>query len=263
MDIGVNLAAQLLFWLLGGIVVAGWLRRTSVKRFREFFGLKHNGSLDIYLSRMKLAKGKPGEKLSDQGISLEELWAAQSILRLFSTAPARVPGVVRALVDEILLPLPAEVRAKISPPDYSTSKSTNIIAIGSAKHNTVRQHYLENTQHPFLILSPKDKELGGSLVKVLKGDHKDKMFQCENEKKESLAIIERIYDPKIRTVIFMCAGLHSDSSWGAAEYLVRNWKSLSKEHGAGPFALFLRFPRTSGAPNQAYMAPLEKRTFTR
>jgi len=55
--------------------------------------------------------------------------------------------------------------------------------------------------------------------------------------------------------LFFCLGARGDSSWAAAEYLVRNWKRLSGEFGDEDFVACLGFPQTEKYMNE-YREPL-------
>ena len=254
-DIVVDILAQVCFWALGGLFVSIFVRQTSVKRFREFFGLQKNPKLVIYLSNMSLDKGHAENFDSDRGAAWEEHRAALIALRLFNRTPARVPALVRDLVDEILLPSRTEVETRLSPGSSSCVdiQSTNVISIGSARNNKVREHCLQLT--PYLVLPHKEGlPRGSKCILVLKGDLKDKEYKKVQNR--SLAIIERVQDENGGTVVFMCVGENSDSSWEAAEYLVRHWERLSKKSCNSPFALGLQFPR-GDTPNQEYVEPEE------
>jgi len=253
-DLGINCLAQFLFWLFAGILVLLYTRLTNVRRFRQFFGLYKDSNIVIYLSNMKL-KGASDLQIDpkDRGVSLEELRAVQSIYSLFGRTPLRVPELVRGLVDGYFIPGPTKVATEPSPITADDLRFTNMIVIGSARHNSVREHYLTQSTLPYLALEPKESDYiaqGASSrrgVRVLQGNRKGDLV----EENYNFAIVEKICGGDKGTVVFMCVGERGDSSWGAAEYLVRNWGRLSKRKcksksgrfGTSSFALCLGFPK--------------------
>jgi hypothetical protein len=256
-DIAANIVADILFWIVGGIGVMIWLRTTTIRRFRAFFGLDKNPHLVIYLSNMTI-EGAPKSATSgadsggyetrpNRSIALEEHWAAQSILRLFASAPARVPGLVRGLVDEFLLPCPTKVMTEISPGTLDGMPATNIITIGSDKHNSVTRYCLR--LDPYLELDKKNR-----CVQVLKGPNKGQVLRRDTT--GSLAVLERIRVADGGPVIFCCVGEHSVSSWQIAEYLAYNWQYLYKQWGDSSFALCFQYGDPDILRNmQQYVCP--------
>ena len=55
--------------------------------------------------------------------------------------------------------------------------------------------------------------------------------------------------------LIMCAGVRSDGSWAATEYLARNWRKLARRHGEGCFAICLGFPKLA-AYMDSYLEPM-------
>jgi len=254
-DICINIIAQFLAWALGGAGVSGYIRVTSVRRFREFFGLYKEPSLFIYLSNMALS----GD--IDRGVALQELWAAQSLHSLFGRTPSRVPEVIRGLVDSFLIPSPTEVVTRISPPETDGNPFPNMIVIGSAKHNTVRAQCLRELKLHFALESkesefPRQKDFCDRGGQMIGGSHK-----CKSGAEYYFAILEKTQDEEGH-MVFMCVGESADSSWGAVEFLTRNWQRLSKRFGASPFALWLDFSK-GGTPMQKYVEPEERCAYAR
>ena len=256
-DLGNNILADMIFVVACWIFVSLYVRATTVRSFRHFFGLDKESKLVIYVSNMPLqgASDAPADP-RDRGVSLEEFQAAQSIGSLFGKIPARIPKLLRVLVDVAWLQEPINLLIESSPIVNGDFAACNMIVIGSAKHNGLRGHYLDRLI-PYLRLEPKESNRGpepdtsSRCVRILKGPGKcDEPIMGDY----NFAIVEKIHNPDNSGVVLMCVGERSDSSWGAAEYLVRNWECLSARYGTSPFARCLGFPKVD-PPMQEYRKP--------
>jgi hypothetical protein len=100
-----NVAANLVFWALLGAIF--WAITVTVarrfSRFSRFFGLARASSVAVVVSNLWTPRASFSGRAVGYTISLHELWAAQSVDRLFSSASLRMPELVRGLVDALWL----------------------------------------------------------------------------------------------------------------------------------------------------------------
>src|SRR5689334_16545320 len=95
-----NVAANVVFWALLGIFF--WALTTTVaRRFSRFFGLGRVNGVTVFVSNLWSPTASMTGKTVGYAISMHELWAAQSVDRLFSSASLRLPDLVRGLVDAL------------------------------------------------------------------------------------------------------------------------------------------------------------------
>src|ERR1700734_3712325 len=138
-----NVIANILFWMVLG--VAFWLASTfTVQRFLRFFGLRRNPGVSIYLSNLWTPESSLSGRPEGYSISMHELWAAQSVTRLFGSAPMRLPELVRGLVDSLWLRKSVRCEISVSPleaADADLSRTT--IVLGGSVRNPVRARYVE------------------------------------------------------------------------------------------------------------------------
>ena len=179
-------------------------------------------------------------------ISLHEYRAAQSVDRLFGDAPLRLPELVRGLIDSLWIHRVPKPVVQVSPPaPTKIPAQSNAIVIGAASRNSVRAAYVDNNL-TFLQLDYEDQskrtmdghEGASGNVLIARGP---RIGQVVESNGLHLAVVEKLYDPDSGEAVFFCAGVRGDTSWGAAEYLVRNWLKLHREFGSGAFALGLGF----------------------
>jgi hypothetical protein len=238
--------ANLVFWLLLGVVF--WAAsRVVVRRFFRFFGLVRVERIGVYLSnrwnpQVSLSGGPEG-----YSISLHELRAAQSLEKLFGSAPLRLPDVVRGLVDALWLNRQAQCVTDVSPIKAADADlGRNLIIIGSSVRNSVRARYVQ-ARLPSAILTGEDEApanwtamVKAHTITIVRGEGRGEI----NPADVSLAVVEKCHAPERGTTIFFCLGIRGDASWAATEYLIRNWKSLAAEFGDSDFVVCLGFPKT-------------------
>jgi hypothetical protein len=239
-----NIAANVIFWLLLGIVF--WAVSTVVsRRFSRFFGLDHVRSIAVYLSNL----WNPAASRRDKGytISLHELRAAQSVDQLFASAPLRLPELVRGLVDAVWLRHQVQCAVDVSPPGAEGADlSRNLVVVGSSARNSVRAWYLRSGVPSALLEGELDAASGrpgtgpARSISVLRNGRRSDVTMEDT----SLAVVEKCHDPDRGTTVFFCLGSRGDTTWAATEYLVRNWKRLAREFGDGSFVVCLGFPLT-------------------
>jgi hypothetical protein len=134
-----SVAANIIFGLLLEIVF--WAITTAVaRRFSRFFGLYNIRSIAIYLSNLwspELSRRKRAM------LSLHELRAAQSVDQLFTSAPLRLPELVRGLVDAVWPGHPVRCVVEVSPPGTeSADLDRNLVIVGSSARNSLRASYI-------------------------------------------------------------------------------------------------------------------------
>jgi len=250
-----NVAANFVFWALLGITF--WMvGRMVARRFSRFFGLGRVNSIAVFLSN--LWTPGVGKRPVGYTIALHELWAAQSVDRLFSAAPLRLPDLVRGLVDALWLRQRVRCAIEVSPlKGEDADLDRNLIVVGSSVRNSIRARYVE-TRLPTAILTGEDQVTGAlpgtadvRSITIRRGGTESRVdFAGLN-----LALVEKCRDPDRGTTVFFCLGIRGDSSWAAVEYLVRNWKRLVMEFGDANFVVCLGFPQTEQYADE-YREPL-------
>lgn len=247
LDIATNVIANIVFWIGLGVTVAG-LVRIAQRRFRGFFGLRANQQLIVCLSNLwsTAASTRP----RGYAVSLHELRASETITRLFGSASFRLPDLVRGLVDAIYLGgHKYDFHSTVSPsvtddPKHFSGLDSNLIVIGAAARNRVRELYLDENLVSLRISNEKPKAGPHQLppeeryVEVLNGPD---LGQRITSNSLELAVVEKVHDSARGTTVIFCLGRRGDTTWAATEYLARNWRFLQKEFGDEPFALCLGF----------------------
>jgi hypothetical protein len=136
-----NVVANLVFWALLGATF--WLASVAVaQRFSFFFGFRRTRSVAVYLSNLWTPEISLRGGTEGYTISLHELWAAESVNKLFGSTPLRLPDLVRGLVDALWLRNPVRCETLVSPLDPADADLTHtLIVVGSSARNTVRARY--------------------------------------------------------------------------------------------------------------------------
>jgi hypothetical protein len=246
LGIASNVVANLVFWLLLGIFF--WVAsKVVVRRFFHFFGLVRVDRIGVYLSNLWNPQASLTGRTVGYSISLHELRAAQSVERLFGSAPLRLPEVVRGLVDALWLHRKVQCTTDVSPIKAADADlDRNLIIVGSSLRNSVRARYV-HARLPSVILTGEDQvpidwaaiDRAHSIT-IMRGEGKGEVSLDD----VNLAVVEKCHDPERGTAIFFCLGIRGDGSWAAAEYLIRNWKHLAAEFNDRDFVVFLGFPGT-------------------
>lgn len=239
-----SVAANVIFWVLLGMIF--WAASATVaRRFSRFFGLARADTVAVYLSNLWTAQAS--KRPVGYTIALHELRAAQAADKLFSSAPLRLPDLVRGLVDALWLRDRVRCLVEVSPPEGEDAElDRNLIVVGSSARNSVRARYVQ-ARLPTAILTGEDLvpadwptiEQARSITVTRAGSQ-----STINLADVNMALIEKCHDPDRGTTVFFCVGIRGDSSWAATEYLVRNWKRLDAEFGSAAFVVCLGFPRT-------------------
>jgi hypothetical protein len=241
-----NVLANLVFWLLLGIVF--WAAsRMVVRRFFRFFGLNRMGAIGVYVSNLWTPQSSPTGRLVGYSISLHELRAAQSVEKLFGSAPLRLPDIVRGLVDALWLHQQVQYATDVSPMQaIDADLDRNLIVVGSSMRNSVRARYVQACL-PSAILKGEDQIpfnwqaiAAAHSITITRGEGKSEVSLVD----ANLAVVEKCHDPERGTTVFFCLGIRADASWAATEYLMRSWKRLAAEFGDDDFVVCLGFPKT-------------------
>jgi hypothetical protein len=121
--------------------------------------------------------------------------------------------------------------------------------------NSIRGYYLERAtahallSHETMEHGPRSADDACDII-IRRGDgNVQKVSSGLN-----VGIVERSVITSGEATIFFVAGQRADSTWGAAEYLVRNWKKLEREFGTFPFVVGLGFPKVDRYPEE-YLEP--------
>jgi hypothetical protein len=221
-----NVVANLVFWALLGIIF--WAVSVTVaRRFSRFFGLARVNAVAVLLSNLWTPQSSTSGRPVGYTIALHELRAAQSVDRLFSSAPLRLPDLVRGLVDALWLRQRVSCAVEVSPPEGEVADlDRNLIVVGSSARNSVRARYVR-ARVPTAILTGEDQvpvvwtQIQAARSITIRRDGSESTI---NLAAANLALVEKCRDPDRGTTIFFCAGIRGDSSWAATEYLARNWK---------------------------------------
>jgi hypothetical protein len=238
-----DIAANVVFWLLLGSVFWG-VSTAVIRRFSRFFGLVRIDRIGVYLSNLWTPQSSVSGRTEGYTIDLHEFRAAQSVERLFGSAPLRLPDLVRGLVDALWLNQQVRCATDVSPIDADDADlERNMIIVGSSARNSVRAHYVKVGLPTATITGETDSWAAmnkAHSITILQGGTKSEVSLPG----VNFAVVERCRDPDRGTIIFFCLGLRADSSWAATEYLVKNWKRLVAEFGDSNFKVFLGFPKT-------------------
>jgi hypothetical protein len=250
-DIGINIFSDLVLWLGLGLLVYLWLKIRKHK-FLRFFGVEKNHKLVVYLSNLWQQSKNNSEGIVIAG---SEFRVAISIQSLFGKTPFRVPELVRGLVDELWAGQELDYAIKVSPLELNLIEFKNMIVVGASPKNSVRRYYLKSGLVSFKIVGEKKEPVGNVHDKVLSS--KAKVLKGRSEGQEitgnyNIAILEKVIDKENGNIVFMCVGCQGDSSWGATEYLVRNWKNLQKRFENNEFAICLGFPKLKDYMDKYY-----------
>ena len=238
-----NIAANIVFWVLLGALFwsAGLI---SARRFIRFFGLRDAQAITVYLSNLYVPSISLSGRSDGRVISIHELRAAQAVDSVLGSAPLRLPELVRGLVDSIWLRGKVRSNTVVSPLDPAAiDLSHNMIVVGSAVRNSVRDSYL-TARLPVAAFSG---EYGNyldfdSAVVESFDDGKTEIGRSH----QNIGILEKCYDRENEIAVFFCLGKRADSSWMTTEYLARNWNRLAREFGDLDFLIYLEWPKTDG-----------------
>jgi hypothetical protein len=247
LNIATNIIANIVFWLGLGFAVAAMVR-IAQRRFRRFFGLCSNQQLAVCLSNLWTTATSARPR--GYSVSLHELRASEAITRLFGSASFRLPDMVRGLVDAIYLGRHQyDFRNAVSPsssddPKQFSGLSGNLIVVGGALRNSIRRLYLQENLAS-LRMSNEHPDFGGDhlrdetrYIEVLAGADRGQRVTSDSL---HLAVVEKVHDTARGTTVVFCLGIRGDTTWATTEYVARNWRSLQREFGDGPFALCLGF----------------------
>jgi len=238
-----NIAANLIFWALLG--VAFWsISLVSARKFSSFFGLRNSKGITVYLSNLYTSAASLNRRPDGRTISIHELRGAQSIDRVLGSAPLRLPELVRGLVDSIWLRGAVESDTIVSPIESAgIDYSRNMIVIGSGVRNSVRAYYLKK-RLPVAAFSGEYQGLLDfeSTIVASFDDGRTKIGQSD----KNIGILEKCHDREHGITVFFCLGKRADSSWVAAEYLVKHWNKLAREFGDSDFLIYIECPKMDG-----------------
>jgi hypothetical protein len=241
-----NVVANVVAWVLLGLTF--WLgsRRTRA-RFASFFGVQGPAHVTVFLSNLWNPETRPAFSRQSAGyvISKHELRAARSIDSLLGGSPARLPELVRGLVDALWLRSRIRCRIEVSPLVVDeVEPAASLVVVGASHRNSVRRHYLERGL-PSAVMFHEAPDVDKSRYDDM---HEVRIRRSSGDSQVvrsalSLAVVERVYAADQGRTIFFCLGVRADATWGATEYLARNWKDLAREFRTNQFVVCLGFPR--------------------
>lgn len=241
-DILTNVIANVVFWLGLG-VIAFLYSRLAQRKFLRFFGLREAGLVAVVLSNLWSPEGS--RRKVGYTVSQHELLASQSIVTLFSSAPLRLPELVRGLVDGIWLRGKIAVETLVAEPrngDQDHRRRLSIV-VGATPRNSLRRDCVER-HLPAALLAHEMTDAAG----LGSDEVHEVIVQRSNgdiqhvKSSQGVAIIERIVLPESGDVFFFCCGSRADTTRGAVEYLTRHWRRLHRKFSEEPFVVCLGFP---------------------
>jgi hypothetical protein len=247
LDIATNVIANIVFWIGLGLIVAV-LARIAQRRFRGFFGLRANQQLIVCLSNLWTTATSTRPR--GYTVSLHELRASETITRLFGSASFRLPDLVRGLVDAIYLGGHRyDFHSTVSPsatddPKHFAGLDSNLIVLGAAARNRIRELYLDENLVSLRVANEQPEDDPHQMpseehyVEVLTGPDLGRRITSDSLE---IAVVEKVHDTVRGTTVIFCLGRRGDATWAATEYLARNWRTLQREFGDGPFAVCLGF----------------------
>ncbi|CAG1008698.1 hypothetical protein ANAEL_03707 [Anaerolineales bacterium] len=262
-DLLLNIAANIIFWLGLGLFVRYAIINRSRARFLKFFGFTNDKSLVVYLSNLWVPKYK--EKPWGRVLSGHEFDVTRTVNNLFGSAPLNLPELVRGLIDNFWLDKKPEVSVQVSPLNDKLDLSCNMIVVGSALKNSVRRYFASrNLLYVTITNEPNEppEDIFTNLLEpsftVMRGKLKGEIVKRQGQ--YNVAVIEKVYNDETLSTVFLCAGLRGDSSWVATEYLARNWRGLYSKFGTKDFVRCLWYPYTD-EPMKDYKEPTHVRDF--
>lgn len=238
-----NIVANVAFWGLLGF--AFWsLAKASQARFLRFLATPESSRITVMVSNLWQAHAS--DRPIGFTISKHELHAAQAISSFLGRAPGQLPDIVRGLVDQVWLRSRVECTVDVSPPSLVTTELAECtFVIGGAARNSHRRHFVEHNVPAAMLENEleigrrvRSDQVRKVIINRANGDHQT--VQSE----QGIAVVEKAFIPGRQCAIFFCHGARADGSWVAAEYLVRNWRSLEREFRNEPFVVCLGFPRS-------------------
>jgi hypothetical protein len=199
----------------------------------------------LYLSSLLVPRGSAvdfrGQARSYQGITIpsEEFAAGVALSKLLPTDPfENLPPIVRRPLGErypFFKPIQIDVNA--SPMrdidiDFSTR---SIIALGGPGYNIVSDYCSRNNLCQLAFTA------NGTQIAILQGKGRGETITPPSPQYD-IAMLEKVVDSsRDNSTIVLAAGLGVTGTMGAANYLLKNWHKLEREHGKKQFALVLQF----------------------
>lgn len=216
----------------------------------RFFGISNEiPRLIFYLSRLQIKKrGTTGfEPLKNgySGPAISKIEYDGSLLIRQQIMNARFTLIPKNFVERIsqqsIKIITLDPVIKVSPQSIQDITLDNIISVGSNVYNLVTKHYLA---HPSCLFYFKKNEAGERIIGLKSADGKEEDLQGRSIGRE-LAIIQKIYDLEHGNVVYLCAGLSGEATFGSVRYLSENWKKLQRKYKDAEFGICLAFPNQS------------------
>lgn len=243
-----NIIANLVFWLVGGLIVWLLLQVGRRRAMFRFFGMKNLGEYVIYLSSYYIEKGtikdRNGVPRGHEGRAIPE-YEFQSIPTLNSIlSPAsirNVPDILRGLIDSVWTRSLPTIRFELSPNKIQNPPSSSALCVGGPKFNAVTQYYLDTNRGFFRHY--KDDKIGRWRIEINQGINVHKIIGGDFAKDEvDVGYIQRFTDIETGATIILLAGLGVNGTRAAACYLAKNWRYLDKKFAKKDFAIAFRCP---------------------
>lgn len=250
-----NIVANILFWVVGGLLL--WVAIMTGRRraLRRFFGIKKTDEYVIYLSSYAIekhsVKDRNGVVRGHEGIAIPE-YEFQTIpvlSSILSTAgKSIVPDLFRGLIDHLWIQSLPAIRFEPSPKALNDSPVSSLISVGGPKFNAVTDYYLR-TRGGFFFNQYKDESLQRWRIVINCGNRKGEYIGADFPKtKVDVGYIQRIVDSETRATVILLAGLGVNGTRAAAQYLAANWHGLYRRYGNKDFGVAIKCPDVNMDP---------------
>lgn len=253
-DIFTNILANIIFWVLGGVIIGILLGRRRRKLFR-FFGIAKNRPITVYLTSLPIARGSVidsyGVPSRYQGLALHgsEFQVIPQITSLFmSNLFQNIPDIFSGLVDNLWLLRKPVIDILLSPKKQEEIRRSSSICVGGPKFNLTTEYYLR-TGNPFIIMV---RDQDAWIVKVARGSRSDEVLSAPDH--WDIGVVLKLIDLEQSSTIFIVGGTGSNGTRAAVEYLVLNWEILYRSYKQAEFGIGLRCPNREIDP-EGYKRP--------
>jgi hypothetical protein len=241
LDIVTNIIANIVFWLAGGLTVAFLVGRKR-RKLLDFFGLGKDNRLVVYMTSRPVY-----EPFNERGVPSEELQLVSTISSLFSSSRlGPIPEAFSGLIDSFWLIKRPSIEFLASPQHAEDVRPVSAICVGGPAYNVATAYY-SKTCTPYFVLSYENEEWS---VRILRGSKAGKTIIADEG--WDLGILNKCYDVKNATTVFIAAGMGINGTIAAAYHLVANWKALQAMYKDQEFGLCLKCPYRTTADLKGY-----------
>jgi hypothetical protein len=208
----------------------------------KFFGFDRNKKLNIYISTLFIVSPSSGT-VTHQGqvinftgpvipeYEFKMIPIFSSLFNLITTGDS----LVSALVNRWILG-DVDINYPNAPQSLNAIQFCNFICVGGPAANSLTDYYVNQRKITELGFNSENKG-----IEIKKGENAGKIIGADGEQFD-YGILEKVYDKQNGNIIFVAAGLGFAGTMAAANYLVREWKTLAKNYGDACFTICLKTP---------------------